>query len=230
MARSLPQLVDRMVTRWRLEEARGSLPRLPCVALSRQPGAGADELGHQVAQRLGYEFFGIEIVDLIARERGIQRELVAGLDEHVRHAIERFVLDGLGNRPPPFDERAYGEQLRRTLATLGQRGMAVVLGRGSAHLLPAERALRVFVVAPRAERVERIAKRLQVGGPEAEARLLRQEAERRAFVQRHFHVDPDDPALYDLVVNTSTLGIDGAADLIVRALHTRFPEARRGDT
>jgi cytidylate kinase len=222
--RSIDQLVEHQVRHWQLEARRQRLrQRRPCVAVSRLPGSGADEFGRLLAERLGYAFFGIEIVDRIARLSGIQQELVAGMDERVRGAIEA-VIDGLRNRPAPFSEGEYVGRLVRVIATLGEGGSAVIVGRGSAHVLGPEHALRVLVVAPCEERVERLAKRYDLPLAEARSRLEREDAGRRLFVERSFRVDPDDASLYDLALNTGSLGIDGAVDLVEEVIARRWPE------
>jgi len=223
--RSTDQLVERQVRRWHLEARMQRLrPRRPCIALSRLPGSGADELGRLLAERLGYAFFGVEIVDRIARMSGIQQELVAGMDERVRSAIEA-VIDGLRGRPAAFSESDYVRRLVRVIATLGEGGSAVIVGRGSTCVLGADRALRVLVVAPREERVERLAKRYDLPLAEAHARLEREDERRRLFVRRSFRVDPDDASLYDLALNTGSFGVEGAADLVEEVLARRWPES-----
>jgi cytidylate kinase len=220
----IDELVGRQFRRW--ESARRSLheetPR-PCVALSRLPGSGAAELGQRLAERLGYAFFGIEIVDHIARRTGLRRELVAGVDEHVRSAIDRYVADGL--RRERFTESDYARQLVDTIAALGERGAAVVLGRGSVYILPPERALRLLVVAPREHRVERIARLEALGAEDAARRIDALDAERREFLTHHFRGDPDDPTRFDLCLNTGTLGLDGALAVALAALRARFGDA-----
>jgi len=224
LPRSLDQLVDHQIRRWQLEAQRPApRPRRPCVALSRLPGSGADEFGQLLAERLGYGFFGIEIVDRIARKAGIQQELVAGMDERVRSAVEA-VLDGLRNRPAPFSESDYVGRIVRVIATLGEGGSAVIVGRGSAYVLAPDRALRVFVVASPEDRVERLAKRHDLPLAEAATRLEREDAARRQFLQRSYRVDPDDASLYDLAVNTSTFGVEGCVDLVADVLARRWPE------
>jgi cytidylate kinase len=224
VVRSLDQLVDHQIRRWQLEAERPlSRTGRPCIALSRLPASGADELGQRLAERLGYAFFGIEIVDRIARSAGIQHELVASMDERVRSAIEA-VVDGLKNRPASFHESAYVRRLVRVIATLGEGGAAVIVGRGSPYILGPERALRVLVVAPRAERLERIAKRHDLSAADAEARLAREDDARRQFIAQSFRVDPDDASLYDLAVNTGSFGVEGAADVVLEALARRWPE------
>ena len=220
--RSLDALVAYQVQRWALEQQKRA-PRgpLPCVAMSRLPHSGATEVGKQVAERLGFGFFGIEIVDQIAREHGIQRELVEGVDEHVRSAIDRWVIDAF--RRQPFNESDYLRGVVRTVATLGERGLAVILGRGSPFILDMERTLRVLVVAPRSWRVQRRIEETGSSAEEAAELIDRDDESRQQFLRTDFKVDPDDPRLYDLVVNTGSLGIEGAAELIVQSLRQRFP-------
>ena len=223
VSRSLDDLVERQVRLWEAERrVHTPPPRGPCIALSRQPGAGAAEVGRRVAELIGYGFFGIEIVDQIARELGVQHRLVAGLDERVSTGIDRYVADAFRTRP--FTETDYLRAVVRTIATLGERGRAVILGRGAPHILPPTRALRVLGVAPRAERAARLARDEGLTAREAEEVVAQRDAERLSFLRHDFGVDADDPTLYDLVVNTATLGIEASAALVIDALHKRFPQ------
>ncbi len=179
-----------------------------------------------MANKLDYGFFGIEIVDQIAREQGIQQRLVAGVDEHVRSVIERHVVDSF--RSKAFTESEYLRHVVRVVTTLGKRGMAVILGRGAPFILSQEQALRVLVVAPTSMRVERRARERALAREQAAELVAQEDAERHAFLRHHFGVTPDDAALYDLVVNTGTLGMDAAAALVVDALRRGFPGVRSG--
>jgi cytidylate kinase len=224
VTRRVEEIVEHQVRRWHLEQ-RGARerPAPPCIALSRLPGSGGAELGHRVAEKLDFGFFGIELLDQIARERGVQRRLLEGLDERVRGVIDRYVLDAF--RHGAFTETEYLRCVVHTISTLGERGGAVILGRGAPFILAPDRALRVLVTAPLDARIERTTRAGNVSNEQARDALQREEAERRQFLGFHFHVDPDDPRLFDLVVNTGTLGIDDAAALVVEALRRRFGAA-----
>jgi cytidylate kinase len=225
MARTLEDLVQRQFRTWEqnVRSRAAEAPR-PCVALSRLPGSGAAELGRRLAERLGYAFFGIEIVDQIARETGLRHELVAGVDEHVRSTIDRFVVDAF--RRERFTESDYLRHVVATVASLGERGAAVVLGRGSPFILPPERALRVLVTAPKAARLERLAKQENLSRRAAEDRLAALDAERRAFLLHHFRRDPDASEHYDIALNLGTLSMEAALDLAEAALLARFGPRR----
>ena len=95
--------------------------------------------------------------------------------------------------------------------------MAVILGRGAPFVLGPDKALRVLVVAPAEWRAEKLAKRQGLSPAEATRRLEREDQQRCDFVAQ-FGVDPNDPSLYDLVVNTHSLGHDAAVTLVIDAL------------
>lgn len=222
MPRSIEELADRQLRRWSyLRRSHAERPPRPCIALSRLPGAGAADLGQRLAERLDYTYFGIEIVDWIARSAGLASELVSGVDEHIRSVIERSVSDSF--RHQQFNESDYLHHLVRVVTTLGERGAAVILGRGAQFILPAERALRVLVVAPDALRRENLAKQQALASEQAASRLAQEDADRRAFHAHHFGRDPDDPAHYDLVLNRGSVPADAAVELLIAALHARFP-------
>lgn len=214
-------LADLQGTRWsRMRRAAPARPA-PAVAFSRLPGAGGAEVGRLVAEKLDYGFFAREIVDQVADELDVDHWIVRGLDERVRTAIERSLSDFFGRSS--FSEDAYLRGVTRVIATLGRRGGVVIVGRGAPFVLPADRALRVLVVAPHAMRVERYAKVKGIPSQQAEAELGQAERRRELFAERQFGVQHADPLLYDLVVNTGTLGFEPAAALVVQALHLRFP-------
>jgi cytidylate kinase len=223
--RSLDQMVNRQIQRWTHDRARrrSSILR-PCVALSRLPGSRAAELGRLVAERLEFGFFGREIVDQIAQQEHIARNLVEGLDERMRDGIERFIHDGF-NRLPHYTESQYHKQLLRVLGTLSKRGLSVILGRGAAYALPPASTLRILVVESIDVRIERLRTAKGLAREEAVTRIDYEERQRRQFVRHHFGCDADDASRFDLVVNTESLGVEAAARLVHRAYYERFPDS-----
>jgi cytidylate kinase len=218
------RLAERQAARWdRMGRTSEAGKHAPAVTLSRLPGAGGEEVGHLVAERLDYGFFGREIVERVAEELHVGHWVVQGLDEQVRGGIERSLWDLFGQGS--FSEDTYLRAVTRSIATLGRRGGVVIVGRGAPFILPADQALRVLLVAPRPTRVERYAKVLGIGPHEAEAELARAERQRETFALRQFGVRQTDPVLYDLMVNTGGLDPQAAADLVVHALRLRFPDA-----
>lgn len=222
-AQSIEKLVEIQGRRWAASQPHGAKRHRPCVAITRLPFAGGTELGERVARRLDYGFFDREIVDQIAREENVKRELVAGLDERVENAIEKYVVAGF--RQKPFRESDYLQAITRVVATIAHRGAAVLVGRGAVFLVPPEQVLRVLVFAPPEWRRKRMAGILGISEEEAAERLGVLDAQRADFYRRTFDVEQTEATHYDLALNTGSIGLDRGASIVVDALHGRFHEA-----
>lgn len=223
---ALEERLARQARRWEVEP-RASVPLpggAPCIAISRQPGAGGEAIGRQVAEWLDYGFFGSQDLREIAADEELRGHLAQGLPAGLLEDIASRAADAFADRT--FSTSDSLHDALRVLMTLEQRGMAVVVGLGAAYALEAERALRVLVMAPLAIRVEQTATLHGLPVDEASRRVRRLDDHRRDYLRLHFGVEPDDPSLYDLVVNTERLDRDGAARVLVEALRRRFVSLR----
>lgn len=215
----LAELLERQARRWAIERGAGMpLLRGAVVSVSRQPFAGGEAVAERAAAWLDYGLFGLDALRELARDPALSSGLASDLDADARAAVEARLR-------PVFDAIEAGElrDLASVIATLGERGMAVLLGRGVLSVLPRERTLRVLVVGSRPVRAGRAAAALGLSEEAAAERVRAEDAERLAFLRERLGVAGDDPILYDLVVNTDELTTEAAAALVVEALRRRFP-------
>jgi len=145
----------------------------------------------------------------------LSERLLEKLDERCTGWLEE-ILAGFSSESSPSDW-TYMKQLLEVLASLGEVGHCVIVGRGAGHVLPAETTLRVRVVSPRIVRVLKTEKWLGVSKAEAERWVDQTDVDRARFVKTHFNKDPNDPLNYDLVLNSGHCGIDDCVELIVQA-------------
>jgi cytidylate kinase len=75
----------------------------------------------------------------------------------------------------------------------------------------------VFVTAPAAARVRRVARDRGVEATEAERQIRAADKTRADYLRRFYDIDREGPTNYDLVVNTEGLSPDEAASIVVRA-------------
>jgi cytidylate kinase len=98
-------------------------------------------------------------------------------------------------------------------------GNSVIVGRGSQHFLRSRPdTLRVFLYAPRENKVRRLLAR---GKSEKEAEQLVDtvDHERRDFIQKYFHVEWPDRAIYHTMINTA-LGDEAVVRMILDFMKT----------
>jgi cytidylate kinase len=230
MSRGIEQLVERQVLRW-LEEERVSLhppePRIetpvrPVICVSRQFGAFGGEVGRQVAERLGFAFYGQELVDEIAKQAHVRRKVVESLDERIQSGIRQWVDELMVVRR--FQSSDYLKNLSHVVLTLGRHGKSVVIGRGAHLILDPGSTLRLRCYAPLAWRIERVAERWQLTHTDAEAMIRRVDSEREAFYRAHFNVDVSEPEHFDFLLNVSTMSLEACAQVVVDAFEARFSD------
>jgi cytidylate kinase len=225
--RSVESIVEEQVKRWQAERARqaaASAVPPPVVAVSRQYGARGAAVAHAVAERLGFSYWNREIVEEIARHAHVSDHLVRAFDEHHRAAIVEAVRSVMVGGALSGSE--YFRELAHVVHGIAAHGRAVLVGRGIQFLLQPARALRVRVVAPLEVRVAGLVERRGLGEAAAQLEIATTDADRRAFTRDHYGREVDDPGAYDLQVNTGTLSIAGAADVVAAAYRARFGEDR----
>jgi cytidylate kinase len=192
------------------------------VAISETAGSLGNEIGRRLAERLGYRFADREIIAKASERFG---EAVTDL----RHGTEEKPT--LWERLTDTQHR-YKAYVEAIILEMAAGDNVVLAGLASTIVLrPVPHALRVRVNAPERMRADRVQ---QQQGLTAEASLdhVRQtDHERAARVKFLYHVNVDDPLLYDVVINTERLAADEAARLIHEELQLpRFrtsPEAQR---
>ena len=225
-SRSIEQLIQRQIHHWnryrellRLADEESAPRPRPIITISRQMGAGARTLADDLARRLDLQVHGYSLIDEIARHRDLERKVVEQLDERERSAIELWVQGVLRQRM--FSHDQYHESLARAVRTLAALGGVLFIGRG-AHLILGEMcALRVRVVAARESRARRIM--VYEGCDHDSARSLCEESDaaRDAFLRKLFKVEPDDPAQYDLILNTDRIEPPRLIEVAMAALEAR---------
>ena len=198
------------------------------VCVSHTTGSGGDEVGKQVAERLGYLYVDEDIVARAAAAGGLDPGDIA--DEERRKSYAGRLLDMLAQGGGdayavaatagvevirPEDVRGL---IRETVAQTAARGKVVIVSHAASHALdPGPHVLRVFVTASPATRQQRVAAAEQLDETKAKRTIKDSDAGRRDYLKRFYSVDSEAPTDYDLVVNTDLLSIEQAAEIVLSA-------------
>jgi cytidylate kinase len=201
------------------------------VCISHATGAGGEEVGRLVAERLGFLYVDDDIVAQAAAKGGIDPGDVA--DEERRKSLvarlleawgksggEAWALTGSGSARAgdelgSEDVRAL---IREVIEQTAARGNVVIVAHAASHAVePGHQAIRVLVTASPETRVARVGDRKDLD-PERAARAVKEaDAARRDYLRRFYDVDEELPTHYDVIVNTDLLSIEQAARLVSQA-------------
>ena len=184
------------------------------VAISETLGSLGNEIGRRLAESLGWGFADREIIAKAAERFGADLAEVRHNAEEKPSLWERFT----------DSHRRFRAFVEASMFDMAANDNVVLAGLSSTLALRDVRyALRVRTNAPEYDRARRIE---QQQGLTAEAALdvVRQtDRERAARVKFLYHVDVDDPLLYDLVLNTERMTAEeGARHLLEMVREERF--------
>lgn len=199
------------------------------VCISSEDGTGALDVAQRAADALGLRVIDEDIVTRAALEAGVDREVVAGVEQR-RSKLERL-LEGLGSsgmgtgytvadaavlmQPASDDLRGLIKSVIEE--TVAKGGVMIVSHAASLALAAREDVLRVFVTGSPEVRGERLAAALNVDADEAKRTIKRVDANRADYIKRFYGIGSEQPSHYDLVINTDRLAPEKAAELIVAA-------------
>jgi hypothetical protein len=196
-----------------------SVPASLTIAVSREAGARGGTIGRRVGRKLDWQVYNQELLEFTAQE-GASRNVLAHLPAAAAPwAEERLQLllrqQNLSQHPTLGD-------LARIILALGAEGEVVLIGRGAGCILPPESTLHVRIVAPLDDRIAYMGQLMRLTPQEAAAQVQLRDNRRAQFIATHFHRQPGDVYQYDLILNSTLLGEETCADLIVRAARDKL--------
>jgi cytidylate kinase len=215
--RSIIKIVEEQVKKWQIMKVKEKKEAivLPVITISREPGSGGRIVATELGKKLGLDVFHQEIINEMAESAQVSSRILKTLDEKGLSVLEEWITSLVDNQHLWPDQ--YLRHLMKVIGTIGKHGSAVIVGRGANFVLPSEGRIRVRIIAPLDLRVESVSSNFGVSAEEAKRRIIRTESERRAFIRKYFNADITDPINYDLVLNTGTLSIEAAANVIKSA-------------
>lgn len=186
---------------------------MPTITISRQLGSLGDEVASEIADRLKYTVVSREVINHAARRAQVPEVALATIDD----------LNLLGLRPSADARSAYHQAVQEIMEEYATQGDAIIIGRAGQVILSGfPNVLHVKVIAPASLRAVRVARINSITIEAAQAQIEASDRSRRNYLRRYYHVRWDDPAIYDLVVNTSRLEPANAACLVCQALSQCF--------
>jgi cytidylate kinase len=195
------------------------------VCISHATGAGGEEVGRRVAERLGFLYIDDDIVARAAARGGISPAEVA--DEERRKSLVSRLVDLLAQGSGEIggsvvvqglDSEDVRGLIRETIERTAARGNAVIVAHAASRVVePGDEALRVLVTASPSTRADRLGAAEGLDPAKAARAVKDSDAGRRDYLKRFYEIDEELPTQYDLVVNTDVLSVEQAADLVARA-------------
>ena len=149
------------------------------IAIGRQFGSGGHDIGKILAEKLGYDFYDAEIIQMTAGTTGYTPEFIKKNEEIMTNSliydlVNQMYLNADMQDEAPKDKIFEAEcQVVRDLA---KKGNCVIVGRCADYVLRnSGNCLKVFFSAPLVSRIRRVAQRQNISEGEAKATVQKNE-------------------------------------------------------
>ena len=198
------------------------------ITISREFGSGGRLVGEELAKQLGIQFYDKEIIRITAEKSGLSPQFIENNEERV----DKSFLFGIATAAytdfkyatqydVPINDKTFIAQTT-VIKELAEAGDCVIVGRCADYVLRhQERLLRVFIRSELEDRISRIAKDYELESEAAESRINRNDKNRANYYRHYTGNNWGSMKNYDLMINTSFSGIDGAVDIIKAALRAK---------
>lgn len=209
------------------------------ITISREYGSGGRLIGQMLAKELGYDFYDKEIIDMAAKESGLSPDFIAKTEQKISSSWLYNLLLGstyagavstgasgqsIGTQTNilPLADQVFNAQ-RKTILSIAKKGPCVIVGRCADYILSTsdeidqKELLNVFIYGEMDEKI----KRIETLYKETETAAKKKVIQIDKYRANHYNTFTDNTwgarENYDLMINSSTLGIEETTKLIAKA-------------
>lgn len=192
------------------------------INVGRQFGSGGKLVALALGKKLGIPVYDQELISKAAEQSGFSKELFAKSDEKRNLlALSSFIVDV--GRFGSADNYVSDNQLfviqSNVIRAIADKGSAIFIGRCADYILRDRPCLDVFISASDEVRIKRVAERMGITPEQAESLMQKKDRTRETYYNYFTFGNWGVASNYDLCVDSSVLGIDGTADMIIDFCH-----------
>jgi cytidylate kinase len=207
------------------------------VTVEREYGCGGGEIAKRLAELLGWKLWDHLLTEEIARLANCSKAAVEQREERTDPLYYRLFKSFLrgsyegsinAHKLNLVDSENILKMTERVVQHAASKGDSVIVGRGSQLFLKDRPdTFRVFLYAPRDNKIRRLLTR---GKSEKESQELVDtvDRERAGFIEKYFHVEWPDRAVYHVMINTAA-GDETVAQTIVnfmKSVDSKFNDSK----
>ena len=201
------------------------------ITISREYGSGGRVVGRIVAERLGVPLYDKDIIDMAAKESGLSREVIESAELQAKSSFSYTLSsavsfgEGFGGEAISMNEKLFLAQFD-VIAEIGERGEGVIVGRCADYVLRDDPDVtNVFVYGEKEDKIRRCIEEYGDSESEVEKKMATYDKARRNYYNYHTSRKWGEYKNYDLAINSSLVGEQGAADVICEFLEARERKA-----
>lgn len=190
------------------------------ITIEREYGSGGTKIGRELSKVSGVPCYGREILEAVAKKRGITEDQINRYEESVTGSLlyTIFVMGRMqsGNQDMLTEEGKIFLDEQLEIRRLAMDGPAIFLGHCASEALRDQKGvIKVFIRSSDDQEVKkRIEKDYQITKDKVESTRRYYNKKRAGYYRANTGNDWKDIKNYDLILDSAVLGIDGCVKVL----------------
>lgn len=193
------------------------------ITIGRQCGSSGKIIGQKLAEQLGVKCYDKELLELAAKNSGLCEELFHTHDEKPTNSfLYSLVMDTYsmgyttsGYMDMPINHKIFLAQFD-TIKQLADEESCVIVGRCADYALADyPGVVSAFITADEEDRIKSLQELYKVEAAKAKDIMIKTDKKRSSYYNYYSSKKWGDVRSYDLCLNRSSIGIDGAVKMII---------------
>ena len=197
------------------------------ITISKESGTDSEKVASLLAERLGWEYIGKQLVARIAAELPISESEVETFRKDAQSRLLRFVdrytcslIQKVVDREYGcLDDKNYFDTTKKLVEDAYEADNAIILGWGGQCILKGKPGtIHVRLIKDRDGKIKSIMKRFKLDRKAAEHYIDREENDSKSYINHYFNQDWNDARLYDLVIDMGKSTVEETVEAIIEKL------------
>ena len=188
------------------------------ITISREYGSGGRYIGKLVAEKLGIQLYDKQFVEKLAEDTGLSEKYIED-NEQKRTFLEILnngYYSGLNNSDDLFIKES------ELIKEVADKESCVIVGRCADFILKdKENVLKIFIDSSLQDKINRATEYYNLDKNKAQKEIKRINKLRENHYKYYTERDWKDPSNYDICINSDSLGIENAANLICELVNKK---------
>ena len=192
------------------------------ITIARQFGSRGREIGQKLAEALGYKYYDRDLISMAAEKSGMDKSVLGAADEKAANSLlytlalgSSVYAHGVDSINVPLNDKLYIVQSNIIKDIYNSGEGAVIVGRCADYVLAEkENVIKVFISADFDSRVEAVSVRSAITEAKVKDMVIKTDKRRANYYNYYTGKKWGKIENYDLVINSSKCGVDGAVKVI----------------
>ena len=198
------------------------------INIGRQLGSGGRNIADILSRHYGITAYDRKIIELAAKESGFGQEFFENADEKKSygffHSIfsNRAIANALGSNDSCLSNDALFKVQSDIIRDLAEKESCIFIGRCADYILREHpRHINIFLTANLEDRIARMASEKGITAEQAEELIEKTDRRRADYYNYYSGKTWGASESYDLCINTSHLGHEGTAKMLIDYIELR---------